>query len=435
MAVPTLTPASTTSAITLPTGSSPGDVASAALPFGIYSNVSDNPTSFSRFFCTGASDQVAYVYKKLGGDILDIELTKEQVFSAYEEATLEYSYIMNIHQAKNILGSALGNTTGTFDHDGTLQAGTLSSSLGGAHVSLTYPKWQFSYGKRIADGISLEGGLGGDTRVYSASIDISDENKQDFDLQQIISSAAASNSSVDFYDKVGNKRIHITRVWYKTPQAMWRFYGYYGGLNTVGDLASYGQFADDSTFEIIPAWQNKLQAMAFEDAIYTRNSHWSYEIKNNRLRIFPKPTRVLPDSMWIEFFVRNDIWEEDDAKQDGTEGINNMSTLPFDNLPYNNINAIGKQWIRRFALAVCKEMLGYIRSKFSSIPIPGDSISLNGGDLISQAKTEQQVLRDELKTTLEELTYAKIAEREAMAIDSVTKVQEKMPYPVPIVLG
>ena len=434
MAVPTLTPASTTSAITLPTGSSPGDVASAELPFGIYSNVSDNPTSFSRFFCTGASDQVAYVYKKLGGDILDIELTKEQVFSAYEEATLEYSYIMNIHQAKNILGSALGNTTGTFDHDGTLQAGALSSSLEGAHVNLTYPKWQFSYGKRIADGMSLEGGLGGDTRLYSASFSVSDPNTQDFDLQNIMSTSG-SEGAFGLPDPIGSKRIHITRVWYKTPQAMWRFYGYYGGLNTVGDLASYGQFADDSTFEIIPAWQNKLQAMAFEDAIYTRNSHWSYEIKNNRLRIFPKPTRVLPDQMWIEFFVRNDIWEEDNAKQDGTAGINNMSTLPFDNLPYNNINAIGKQWIRRFALAVCKEMLGYVRSKFSSIPIPGDSISLNGGDLISQAKAEQQALRDELKTTLEELTYAKIAEKEAMAIDSVTKVQEKMPYPVPIVLG
>ena len=64
---------------------------------------------------------------------------------------------------------------------------------------------------------------------------------------------------------------------------MWRFYGYYGGLNTVGNLANYGQFADDSTFEVIPPWHNKLQAMAYEDAIYTRNSHYSYEIKNNKL--------------------------------------------------------------------------------------------------------------------------------------------------------
>ena len=67
-----------------------------------------------------------------------------------------------------------------------------------------------------------------------------------------------------FYDyvqkndgKVGTKRINITKVYYKTPQAMWRFYGYYGGLNTVGNLSSYGQWTDDSTFEVIPPWQNK----------------------------------------------------------------------------------------------------------------------------------------------------------------------------------
>ena len=64
---------------------------------------------------------------------------------------------------------------------------------------------------------------------------------------------------------------------------MWRFYGYYGGLNVVGNLHQYGQFADDSSFDLVPAWQNKLQAMAYEDAIYTRNSHYSYEIKNNNL--------------------------------------------------------------------------------------------------------------------------------------------------------
>jgi len=434
MAVPTLTPASTTSAITLPTGSSPSDVAGAELPFGIYSNIGDNPASFSSFFCTGASDQVAYVYKKLGGDVLDIELTKEQVFSAYEEATLEYSYIVNIHQAKNILGSTLGNTTGTFDHDGTLQSGTLSSSLEGTNVNLRYPKWQFSYGKRISDGMGLEGGLGGNEKIYSASFDITDTNVQDFNLQSIMAASGAAGA-FGTTDPIGTKRIHITRVWYKTPQSMWRFYGYYGGLNTVGDMASYGQFADDSTFEIIPAWQNKAQAMAFEDAIYTRNSHWSYELKNNKLRIFPQPVRPFPNKMWIEFFVRTDAWEEDASKQDGTTGINNMNTLPFDNVPYGSINAIGKQWIRRFALSLCKEMLGYVRSKFGSIPIPGDTVNLNGNELITQAKTEQQALREELKSTLEELTYAKLAERDAAIIDSTTKVQERMPYPVPIVLG
>ena len=413
MAVPTLTPASETSAIILPTGSNATDAKDAALPFGVYQS--------DQYFCTGASDQVAYVYKKLGGDVLDIEITKEQVFAAYEEAVLEYSYILNIHQSKNILGSALGNTTGTFNHDGeTLGVNDPSET------NLKYPKWDFVYGRRIADGMALEAGIGtANSKIYSASFDTV-SGQQDYDLQNIISSSAANtdNTALPYEGELGSKRVHITRVWYKTPSSMWRFFGYYGGLNTVGDLSSYGQFADDATFEIIPAWQNKMQAMAFEDAVYTRNSHYSYVV------------RVTPSKMWVEFYVRDDIWaDEESDKADGLTGVNNMNTLPFDNVPYQNINAIGKQWIRRFALSLCKEMLGYVRSKFGSIPIPGESVNLNGSDLISAAKSEQQALRDELKTTLDELTYAKLAERDAGVIDSTTKVQERMVYPVPIVLG
>jgi len=418
MAVPTLTPSRQTSAIVLPTGSSPVDVENnTELPFQIYSDSSTPSAMFSQYFCTGAADQVSYLYKKLGGDILDLEITTGSVFSAYEESVLEYSYILNIHQAKNMLGSSLGAQTGTFDHDGEK---LLASDPD--NVNLRYPKWKFSYGKRLGDGLSTEGGVGGSVAIYSASFETSDK-KQDYDLQAIIETANADSTDLLYQklDKTGSnqkKRIYITRVWYKTPGAMWRFYGYYGGLNTVGDLASYGQFADDSTFEIIPAWQNKLQAAAFEDAIYTRNSHYSYEIKNNKLRLFPNVVRVTPTKMWFEFYVDNNVWDVDDAKEEGIDGVNNMNTLPVENLPYENINAIGKQWIRRFSLALSKETLGQVRSKFSSIPIPGETVNLNGTALISEGKAEQEKLREELKITLEELTYAKLAERDAATLEA-----------------
>jgi hypothetical protein len=210
---------------------------------------------------------------------------------------------------------------------------------------------------------------------------------------------------------------------------MWRFYGYYGGLNTVGDLASYGQYSDDSTFQLVPTWQNKAQAMAFEDAIYTRNSQWSYELKDNRLRIYPESNRnVLPKKMWVEFFVDTDTpWIGDTAGKTGVDGINNMNALPFENTPYQKINSIGKQWIRRFTLAVCKEMLGNIRSKFTTIPIPGDTVTLDGPALLSQGKDEQEKLREELKTILDELTYTKVAQGDAELSDAVNKVQERIP--------
>ena len=233
-----------------------------------------------------------------------------------------------------------------------------------------------------------------------------------------------TGGAASYQGDLGGKKVLIKKVYYKTPHAMWRFYGYYGGLNVVGNLSNYGQFSDDSSFQLIPAWQNKSQALAFEDAIYTRMSHWSYELKNNKLRIYPIPTTGMSSQMLVEFSVPNDVWDTTDTTVDG---VNNMNTLPIGNLPYDSINSIGKQWIRRFALALSKETLGQVRSKFGSVPVPGQQVSLNGAALISEAKAEQQALRDELKTTLAELTYAKLSETDAGMIDSTGKVLEKVP--------
>ena len=126
MAFPTLTPTSQQSAIVLPPTGTAGDVLS-SLPFGIYTTGS---------FISGAVDQVAYTYRKLGGDILDLEIKAENVYANYEEAVLEYSYLVNLHQAKNTLGSTLGNPTGSFNEDGTIIAGQ-------SGVELKYPKFNF----------------------------------------------------------------------------------------------------------------------------------------------------------------------------------------------------------------------------------------------------------------------------------------------------
>jgi len=425
MAKPTLTPSSTTSAIVLPvTGThSSVDSSSNPLPFGIYTETAPTTAAF-KAFVSGAVDQVAYTYKKLGGDVLDIELTQYQVYAAYEESCLEYSYILNLHQAKNVLGDVLGNATGSFDEDGMLVSG---HALSGSNVALRYPKFQFEYARRVSEGMSKEAGVGGLSTEYSASFAIT-SSVQDYDLQSIIKNGSDNDSDLDYYNKVGDKKVYIKQVYYKTPHAMWRFYGYYGGLNVVGNLSTYGQFADDSTFQLVPAWQNKSQAMAYEDSIYTRISHWSYELKNNNLRIFPIPRGSWsPDKMWVKFTVQENAWDDDANKQVGTQGINNANTLPFENIPYLKINSIGKQWIRRFALALAKEMLGLVRSKFSSIPIPNESLQLNGDALVTQGKEEQEKLREELKTTLEEITYAKLAETNSAIVENTNKVVQNVP--------
>tara|TARA_Y100001973_G_C5132376_1_gene298474 strand:- start:583 stop:1104 length:522 start_codon:yes stop_codon:yes gene_type:complete len=170
--------------------------------------------------------------------------------------------------------------------------------------------------------------------------------------------------------------------------------------------------------------------MNFEDMIYTRTSQFSYEIRDNKLRIFPQPITGEINKMWFTFQIIDDAWTVDDNMTDGIQGINNLNTLPFANIPYENINSVGKQWIRRFALALSKETLGQIRGKFGTIPIPGENLTLNASELLSQAQTEQTALRDELKAVLDEMVYSALAERDATIATSVNTLKQQAPLPI-----
>ena len=546
MSEPTLTPKSVLSTVVLPAGGTADEV-NTSLPYKVYSN--PDADLYDVNFLTGAAEQVSYVYKKLGGDVLDIELTTGNVYSAYEEATLEYSYTINLHQATNTLARSLGNPTGSFDSKGNMVDPSLSGSLGSDSdktaaargTSLKYPKFSYDFTRRVGMGASAEVGTMGSIE-YSGSFDVK-IGQQDYDLQSVFESvtntsatasltvatvpandttftlndatgntqvftfksannivtggnvgingagtpalvAARIKSAIEnipslgitatgseakvvltqdaggtagngkaiaqssdhltlvnfaggkndypFAGKLAGKKIIVKHVFYKTPHAMWRFYGYYGGLNVVGNMHNYGQFTDDATFQLVPTWENKAQAMAFEDAIYTRMSHFSYEIKNNsQLRIYPIPQNFSPSKMWVRFSIINDTSDADPIN----DGVNNMNTLPFGNIPFANINSIGKQWIRRYALSLCKETLGQIRSKFGSVPIPGSDLKLNGTELISQAKEELKDLKTELQETLKELTYGKLAENDASLVENVGKALDKIPNMGSIYVG
>lgn len=410
MSFPDLTPTSKTSAIVLPEKSTDDEsVVLDSLAIGAYTSTE---------FVNGAKSQVAFTYKRLGGDVLDIELTAKNVYNHYEEACLEYSYIVNLHQARNALGSALGGPTGSFNNKGELGDPNVD-------VSLKYPKFQFDYAFRVADKFSTEAVVGGTEPIYSASFDTIPE-VQDYDLQQIVQDVVSED-----WGDIQGKRIKIRQLYFVTPRQMWRFYGYYGGLNVVGNFHNYGQYADESTFEVIPAWQNKLQAMSYEDHLYTRTSHYSYEIIDNKVRIFPIPDSVTQEKFWFRFTVGGNDAFEDSNGDNGVNGVNNMNTMPLGNIPFQSINSIGQQWIRRFALALSKETLGQIRGKFGgNVPIPGDNVSLNASDLLNQASAEQQALREELNKQLDELLYVKLAETDKAMIDNTDAIVAKAPMKI-----
>ena len=183
-----LNPKSEISAVILPATGTYAKV-SDAVPFGIYTGSSD--------FLSGAMLQVPYVYKKLGGDVVDIELTAENVYASYEEAVLEYSYIINLHQSKNSLSTFLGETTGTFDHKGELKTGP-------ANRNLKYPRFTIGYSMRVGDGGAAAAGFGGTIPEYSASFKTV-TNKQDYDLQAIFEAVTSPSASAKLtFDTANN---------------------------------------------------------------------------------------------------------------------------------------------------------------------------------------------------------------------------------------
>jgi len=176
-----------------------------------------------------------------------------------------------------------------------------------------------------------------------------------------------------------------------------------------------------------------MQAVMYEDSIYTRTSHYSYEIINNKLRLYPTPSYwglSAADRIWFKFYVDMGAYDDNDDPKSAIRGVNNVNTLPFNNLPFKNINSMGKQWIRKYALALCKEMLGQIRGKFTTMPIPGESVTLNHAELLSQAKDEQQQLRDKLVEMVKEMEYSALAKQDQEISDAASNVLKITPLPI-----
>ena len=111
-------------------------------------------------------------------------------------------------------------------------------------------------------------------------------------------------------------------------------------------------------------------------------------------------------------------------------GVSNLSNVPYGNFVYARVNSMARQWVRQYALALAKELLGMIRSKFSSVPIPGGELQLDGSDLKSSAKEEKDKLRTDLKEMLDSMTYNKLIETKAAEIDNIQKILKSIPVPM-----
>jgi hypothetical protein len=373
-----------------------------------------NPTPFGFFdsdatFQTEADAMVVFVKRKLGDDILSVELTKKQIWACFEEACLEYSMLVNQAQAKSQLANLLGVETG---------------SLSGAEQK--YPRENIEFMLRRAEPYSIEAGLGGSYTALSGAIQL-EQGRQDYDIYGELKDEAGNLVfSSSFNSPRG--RMKIMEVFHFNPQAAYRFFDTTSAINYLNNEFAFESFTPETVFYILPVFEDVLRGGMLDMSQRVRRSNYSYKIVGTQLRIFPKPTQDNPKKLWLRVqFGSNPL--EPPFEDKSIDGVSNLSNIPYGNIDYGKLNSISRQWIRQYCLALAKELLGLIRSKFSTVPIPGSDLTLNGGELVSQGREDQEKMREQLNVLLDELTYTKLLEDEAAASENLQKILRNIPVP------
>lgn len=373
-----------------------------------------NPTPFGFFdsdpdFQTEADAMVVFVKRKLGDDILSVELTKKQIWACFEEAMLEFGAIVNMNQAKSQLANLLGLPTGSL---------TGSENL--------FPRENVDFLMRRAEPYSIEAGLGGSYNIISGSIEL-ERYRQDYDLYTELKD---ENGDLLFSSSLNNPptRMKIMDVFHFSPQAAYRFFDTTSAINYLNNEFSFESFTPETVFYVLPVFEDVLRGGMLDMSSRVRRSNYSYKIAGTKLRLYPQPTQDDPKKLWIQVAFGNTPFST--PYGDSTiYGVSNLSNLPYGNIDFENINSIGRQWVRQYCLALCKELLGLIRSKFSTVPIPGADLTLNGSDLIAQGREEQERLRTEINELFDSLTYTKLLADESEASDNLQNILRNIPIP------
>ncbi len=366
-------------------------------PFGVY----DNETEFK----TEADNMVVFVKRKMGDDILSVELTKKQIFANFEEAVLEYSSILNQYQAKSQLVNYLGFPTG--------------SILSGSEEK--FPRDNLEYLSRFAEPYAMDAGIGGSYNMVSGSIEL-ERDRQDYDIYTELKDASGNA----LFDSTRGK-IKIVECYHQNPQAAYRFFDTTSAINYLNNEFSFESFTPETIFYVLPVFEDILRAGQLDLSNRVRRSNYSYRVDGTKIRIFPTPT-VENKKLWLR--VRQYPDPLSPSYTDASiHGVSNMSNLPFGNVQYSRINSIGRQWVRQYTVALSRETLGLIRSKFGNIPVPGAEVSLNGGDLITQGREDKEKLITTLREMLDTMTYDKLVEMQSLRAENMNKQLKFIPMP------
>lgn len=357
--------------------------ATGSTPFGTF----DTDAQFQ-----GDTDKFAnWCAKRLGYPIVDVELQDVNFYACFEEAIYEYSYNVNQFNIQQNMLSILGTPT-----NNNLTHENISTNMGGLIQLAT------EYGSETF--------TNGNVKFYSASIDVT-QNRQRYNLDTLIR---------DVYKPTGS--IEIKKVHHYAPPASIRFYDPYLGNQAMLDTFGFGAYSTGVSFMLMPMYADLLRVQAIEFNDMMRKSSYSFEIIDNELRIFPIPVKDF--KLWIEYIVKEE--RSNPLKYQPMSGSNvpglvsDMSNAPYDFMVYSNINSVGKNWIYSYGLALAKEMLGYVRGKYGTIPIPNGETTLNAADLLSAATTEKQFLVEQLRTMLDTMTRSKLLEAKRAEVEALS---------------
>jgi hypothetical protein len=334
----------------------PGDT-----PFGFY--------DYDPQFQSDADKFAKFAAQRLGYPLVEVELQDINFYTALEDAVTTYGNELYAYQvAENLLSFQGAPTT----------IGTANNEVIQENMASIV---------RLSQQYGEEAGVGGTVTYRSGSIQLT-AGKQEYDMNQWA------------LDNGIQGRIEIKRIYYEAPPAIMRYFDPYAGTGTgmMGMLDSFGwgSYSPAINFMLMPINYDlqKIQAIEFNDQI--RKSQYTFELVNNQLKLFPIPV-VHYRELWFQYILESDR-NKPYAERNGQELITNASNVPYENPTYSKINSIGRSWIFEYALALSKEMLGYVRGKYQTVPIPGSEITLNQSDLITAATSERTSLIERLRT-------------------------------------
>jgi hypothetical protein len=354
-------------------------ISGSSTPFGLY----DADTEFR----VDAPKTATWVAKRLGYPIINVELDNEQIFACFEESTSEYSAQVNQFNLRNNVDILKGKR-----------------KVPNQNFSQTLVDGSFlPTAIRMAQQYGTLAGVGGSTAIKKAYIDLV-PGQQIYNIMSASIDVETSSSFTTIFS--GSSTIDVTRVYHEATPAIARFFDPYsvgaqGTLNLMSELG-FGQFSPAAQFLMMPLYEDVLRMQAIEFNDHIRKSAHSFNIVDNKLEIFPIPTENTLSKVYFEYMSRDEFANESQTIQ--ADSLSDYSDIPYDFIQYSFINDVGKQWIRKYTLALSKELLGAIREKYSSVPIPDGEVNLDGAALRAEAQVEKDMLMTQLRENLEELS-------------------------------